>query len=97
MDRDFFEQQLPGISGPDSRGEIVLSKATLNSLHPALRFRAYKSALERLGPGQALSRNIFDLDRIWKSGRGGKTVQFPGRKTAVIKAGDVIFRERGNK
>jgi tRNA(Ile)-lysidine synthase len=97
MDRDFFERQLSGITGPDFNGEIVLSKATLKSMHPALRFRAYKSALERLGPGQALSRNIFDLDRIWKSGRGGKTVQFPGRKTAVIKAGDVIFRERGNK
>lgn len=97
LDRDFFCGQLSGVASPESDQGIRLRTCTLEGMHPALRYRAYKKALESLGPGQVLFENILKLDRIWISGRGGKTVQFPGDKSARVKNRDIIFSRRKNQ
>ncbi|MFP4167833.1 MAG: tRNA lysidine(34) synthetase TilS [Desulfonatronovibrionaceae bacterium] len=91
MDRDFFQNRLARLPRRDESGEVILRGEDLNSLHPALRCRAYKMALEELGPGQVLFENILALDRAWAFGRGGKCVQFPGEKTARVKGRNIIF------
>ena len=52
--------------------------------HPALRYRLYKKALDRLGPGQVLSDSLDRLDRIVAERKTGKMVQFPGDKVARL-------------
>jgi tRNA(Ile)-lysidine synthase len=68
-----------------------ISQATLTGTRRALRLRLYKSALDGLGPGQALAENLFRLDRAWQEGRIGALIQFPGDKTASITANGLVF------
>ena len=78
-------------------GGLSLPLPALRKLPSALRLRACKHALERLGPGQPLADNLFALDEAVMSGAGGKTVQFPGSKIVKIGGGTVRFLPAGNK
>lgn len=83
-DRDYWDAQT-------ATAGTTLTDATLARAHRALRLRLYKSALDRLGPGQALADTLFRLDRAWQDGRIGATFQFPGDKTAAVTGSGVVF------
>ncbi len=57
----------------------------------AERLRLYKEAVERLGPGQALAENLFQLDRLVMDKKTGSVIQFPGDKQAVLESDAVRF------
>lgn len=76
---------------PEADGGITLSCAALAAMPRALRLRLFKASLESLGPGQPLLDNLLRLDEALASGVSGKTVQFPGRKTARVERGAVVF------
>jgi len=71
---------------------IFLPAELLESSTCALRQRLYVSALERLGPGQALSESVFLLDGLWRIAASGKRVQFPGDKEARVSKSGIRFR-----
>lgn len=91
-DRDFFSERIADLLVYKQENEICFNGRKLRDVHPALRLRAYKKALEKLGPGQPLFKNIEKLDKAWLSGRGGRCIQFPGGKQAWIKSGDIMFK-----
>lgn len=72
-------------------GSLTLTREQLNNASKALRLRLYKRCLESLGKGQPLLENLQRLDLAWKQNEGGKTVQFPGGKTATITGGNILF------
>ena len=90
LDREFLDGQVAA-PVPDAAGRIVLPLAGLAALPPALRLRLLKSCLERLGPGQPLLDGLLRLDAAVVAGAGGKVLQFPGRKTARLENGAVVF------
>jgi tRNA(Ile)-lysidine synthase len=51
----------------------------------------YKRCLDKLGTGQALLEGLERLDAVWLRNEGGKTIQFPGSKTATITGGNILF------
>lgn len=72
-------------------GPILLPRAVLSSTDKALRLRVYKRCLDKLGTGQALLEGLERLDAVWLRNEGGKTIQFPGGKTATITSGNILF------
>ncbi len=70
---------------------IVLPRMALSSADKALRLRVYKRCLDKLGTGQALLEGLERLDAVWLRNEGGKTIQFPGSKTATITGGNILF------
>jgi tRNA(Ile)-lysidine synthase len=78
-------------------GALSLPLAALRELPEALRLRACKRALERIGPGQPLADSLRVLDQAVMSGQGGKTVQFPGAKTVGIGRGMIRFHPANRK
>ncbi len=90
LDEAWFKELLPALE--PGQGEYSFSREYLRGLAPALRLRCYKAALQALGPGQALSSGLLALDAAWQRGEGGKTVQFPGPKVAVLRQGGIVFR-----
>lgn len=75
---------------PDGES-LLLSRASLDALHPSLRLRLCKRALERLGPGQARMDNLLDLERAYAEGRIGAAVRFPGDKEALVTREGITF------
>lgn len=71
---------------------IFLPARVLKSASCALRQRLYITILERLGPGQALSESVSQLDGLWSAAASGKRVQFPGDKEARISKSGIRFR-----
>lgn len=89
-DRTLFDGQCAAPEpGPD--GSIALPRPALAALPRALRLRLFKSCLERLGPGQPLLDGLLCLDAALAAGTPGKTVQFPGRKSARVEREAVVF------
>ena len=76
----------------DTPEGILLPRQILLNLPPSLRLKLYKTALERLGPGQPLFENLMNLERAFAAKRTGTVVQFPGGKTAGISRAGVVFR-----
>jgi tRNA(Ile)-lysidine synthase len=93
LDAGYFDEavaaHLPVESG--LTGAIVIGACELAGLHPALRLRLFKAALDRLGPGESRAETIFDLDAAFQEGRAGRVFQFPGGKLARITAEGVEF------
>ncbi|UZP68353.1 tRNA lysidine(34) synthetase TilS [Desulfovibrio mangrovi] len=81
----------PAFPGYDKKQDILLPKKHLASAGKALRLRLYKRCLEKLGTGQALLEGLEKLDAVWLRNEGGKTIQFPGGKTATITGGNILF------
>lgn len=69
----------------------ILDNEMLSGSHKAIRLRLYKSALDKIGPGQALAHTLFKLDEAWQEKRIGAQFQFPGEKIATITASGVVF------
>jgi tRNA(Ile)-lysidine synthase len=98
VDDAFWKQRVQGLRTCEARNasEIFLPGLVLRRLHQAERLRWYKDALERLGPGQVLSSNLFRLDQAWESGKAPKHIQFPGPKEArVDRRGITIYASTG--
>ena len=93
LDKDFWEQRMQSLRRCERKqeGEIFLPGLVLSRLHQAERLRWYRDALKRLGPGQVLAENLFQLDRAWQSGTGPKRIQFPGGKEATVDRGGVTI------
>lgn len=92
-DEAFFRQQTEGLpTRSDGEGEFV-SRDCLLECHSSVRQRKYMEILKRLGSGQAASALLHALDNAWLRNEGGKTVQFPGGKRAVILDGGIDFRK----
>lgn len=70
---------------------ILLPREAAQDLPPSLRLKLYKAALERLGPGQALAANLLNLERAFTCKHSGSVVQFPGNKTARVRADGILF------
>ncbi|MDY7000669.1 MAG: tRNA lysidine(34) synthetase TilS, partial [Thermodesulfobacteriota bacterium] len=91
IDCEYFDSQVNALiqeAGLDlDKGmheEWLLPSDMLSMCDPAVRLRIYKHALERLGPGQALSEGLFKLDKAFGQGQLDKVFQFPGGKSAHI-------------
>jgi tRNA(Ile)-lysidine synthase len=97
LDRDLFDSRarLFVTAGRREDCDIILDAPDLEALHPALRLRLYKQALEALGPGQPLMDNLMRLDAAWRDRSGRKTIQFPGAKTACLESGAIRFSAAG--
>lgn len=78
VDRAYWEQRLENFPGMKEE-PFFLSRDRLADLHQAERLRLYKSALDKLGPGQVLTDTLLRLDAAFLSGKPA-TLQFPGRK-----------------
>lgn len=74
---------------------ITLQAETLRALPTAARLRLYRQAVCALGPGQPRAQTLLALDRIWQARRGGRMVQLPGGKTAMVRRGAIIFTALG--
>ena len=92
LDAAWMDAEVEALPWAEESGVLTLPLDALRALPPALRLRACKQALERLGPGQPLAANLFALDEAVMSGAGGKTIQFPGSKTVEVGAGHVRFQ-----
>lgn len=90
MDEAHFASEISEFEQDDS-GHVVLARAELATLHPAMRLRLYKAVIEGLGQGQPLAAALFDLDEAFREKRTGKLFQFPGGKTAEITHSGVKF------
>jgi tRNA(Ile)-lysidine synthase len=98
LDDAFWRQRLQGLRGCERRSAsaIYMPGLVLRRLHQAERLRWYKDALERIGPGQVLSSNLFRLDEAWQSGDAAKRIQFPGAKEAEVdRRGITIYTQSG--
>lgn len=76
---------------PNENGEIVLSALKLSQCDTAIRLRSFKLAIERMGRGQALADNIFQLEKTFCAARHGKVIQFPGGVNARVERNFVRF------
>ncbi len=94
IDRNYWKDIENKIEIPPKSTEFFLSKNQLK-VHQAVRLRLYKKILNDLGKGQVLAGNLFKLDRIFTQKQSGKTVQFPGGKTATLCKKGIIFECRG--
>ncbi len=90
-DAVFFGEMAEGVKAEIDGRSIFFSRDTLAAAARSVRLRAYKAALERLGPGEILGPSLLALDRVWQKGEGGKTMQFSGCKTARIQKGGIAF------
>ncbi|PIE69411.1 MAG: tRNA lysidine(34) synthetase TilS [Deltaproteobacteria bacterium] len=86
-DRRFWDRRMKNLVG-DTPTTIP---ADLADLDKAERCRLIKHALEGMGPGQPLAASIFKLDDLWQHKATGKTVQFPGNKTATITRQGIVL------
>jgi len=77
---------------PKPSESILLPERTLRDAPATLRLRLYKSALESLGSGQALSDTLFRLDELWLQNGFGKTLRFPGDKEARLTKAGIVLR-----
>lgn len=89
---NFTRKSLDQIPSIDCRQKLFLDDEMLQKVSAALRLRLYKAALDRLGPGQALVRNLLRADRLWRERATGSRVQFPGEKTMELTSRGVLFR-----
>lgn len=92
IERD-FESHLAEGRLQERESGLFLDGRELAALHPALRLRLYKRALDRLGPGQTLLDNLLNLD----AAATGAVVQFPGGKTAEVTREGVRFWKTGDE
>jgi tRNA(Ile)-lysidine synthase len=88
IDADFWDERLARCAPEDPS---FLPNASISVTDQALRLRLYKAHLEALGPGQALVESLLRLDRAWKRGEGGKTLQFPGDKRCRVTREGLAF------
>ncbi|SDB60450.1 tRNA(Ile)-lysidine synthase [Desulfonatronum thiosulfatophilum] len=90
-DASFFATQITPLLEQARLEDHFLQSSLLSSLHTALRLRLYKAVLDDLGAGQTLHDTLRRLDHARQQGRTGTTFQFPGEKTAVVRADGVHF------
>lgn len=90
-DAAFFNERADAVHARSERGGKFVTHGALAAEPPSVRARAYMKILSRLGPGQASAVLLKALDAAWLRGEGGKTVQFPGGKRAVIRDGGIFF------
>ena len=89
-DEEYWDTRLAEAS-PERRGDgLFLARDRLESLHPAERLRLYKSLLDRLGAGQALSDALYQLDEAAMKHRDA-SIQFPGLKLAKVSSKGILF------
>ncbi|GAU08983.1 tRNA lysidine(34) synthetase TilS [Desulfoplanes formicivorans] len=86
-DRSFWDQRL----AQHLQGRKQYIPSSLAGLDKAERCRLIKHVLESMGPGQPLAESISRLDALWQNRATGKTVQFPGDKTATITRDGIEF------
>ncbi len=82
--------ELPMVNLED--GGLLLPARALDAAGSALRLRAFKAALDSLGPGQALGDTLLRLDELWAARAFGKALRFPGDKEARLAKKGVRFR-----
>lgn len=63
---------------------LTTPKAAVKGLHKALRLRLYKQTLAALGEGHPLLASLFALDAAWCGRQFPKTIQFSGKRFAVV-------------
>lgn len=90
-DAVFLERQTAAIQHVSLEGGIFVPRHRLSDVPAALRLRKYMEILALLGKGQATAAHLRALDAAWRRGEGGKHVQFPGGKSAVIRKGGIFF------
>lgn len=85
-DEEAFEAEIEPLKRAcrGSGSAITVERAALLGLSQSARLRFYKWALGELGPGQVLSERLFELDSLFMRKQNGKTLQFPGGKSARL-------------
>jgi tRNA(Ile)-lysidine synthase len=91
-DAAFWAEAIAGIAAEKKENGFFLSRDALLCFPPSLRARKYREILAKIGKGQATAERLAALDAAWRRNEGGKTIQFPGGKTARIKDGGILFR-----
>lgn len=90
-DGELFRSLLASITPEERDGGLFFPRAILAGAPAALRLRKYMAVLSAMGEGQANAALLRNLDAAWRRNEGGKIVQFPGAKRAVIKGGGIFF------
>jgi len=85
IDAAYWDMQIAGTSAP------FLPNVTLVAADKALRLRLFKACLDALGPGQAQTPALLQLDRAWERRDFGATLQFPGDKRGRVTVDGVEF------
>ena len=75
-----------------AEAEVVLPASLLATAPRALRLRVYMKAVHHLNAGQARAETLRQLDAALQEGRGGTVFQLPGKVTAHVRRGAVIFQ-----
>ncbi len=94
LDTTFLAKQLP-IPQPQSphpaqhapvspAPAIITLRNAVAHLHKALRLRFYKQTLAGLGEGHPQLTSLFALDAAWHGKQFPKTIQFNGKRFAVV-------------
>jgi tRNA(Ile)-lysidine synthase len=74
-------------------GDVIeIPVSLLRASSSAKRLRLFKHILDRLGPGQALSDTLFELDALCSEHRTGKGLFFPGDKESKLYKSGLRFR-----
>lgn len=90
-DEEFFDAGLSALVPELWENGMFLRRETLLDAPAALRIRKYRELLTALGPGQVTAANLAALENAMQRNEGGKTIQFPGGKRAVIRRGGILF------
>lgn len=90
-DAAFFAAELDHFATEHRDNGIFLPRDVLENAPASLRLRQYRVVLASLGPGQATATHCNALDAVWQRNEGGKAIQFPGGKRAVIRDGGILF------
>lgn len=92
VDKAYWEDLVAGSAPGTADGEAwLLQDSFLRTCPKALRLRIYKQFLDRLGPGQALSHTLQQVDRAFKDKRRGTAFQFPGNKQIFVTSDGLRF------
>ena len=94
-DAGFFSETLAAMPHEEKERGVFLSRVVLAGVSESIRIRKYMALLAALGPGQVTAVHLAALEAAWKRNQGGKTIQFPGGKCAIIRDGGIVFWPKG--
>ncbi len=99
LDKNHWERELAKLRQKEdhSSDSIFISRKDLLKQSKALRLRWYRDILLRIGPGQVLASNLFQLDESWENNRINKAFQFPRNKQVRLVKEGLRFERKDNQ
>ncbi len=95
VDKAYWKELVEAAAAGTAAGQAwLLQDSFLRTCPKALRLRLYKHFLDRLGPGQALSHTLQQVDRAFEDKRRGTAFQFPGNKQIFVTPEGLRFERK---